>query len=72
MILPVSEVIALKLRRPNMANQYLYVQIFAGVSGVIGSLCLLELWRVIRKRKDPAEESSFSTVTQGEVNGAEK
>lgn len=43
---PVAEVIALKLRRPGSDNDYLYPQIFAGLSLVIASACLLELWRV--------------------------
>ena len=42
----VAEVIALKLRRPGSDNEYLYPQIFAGLSCVIASACLLELWRV--------------------------
>jgi hypothetical protein len=42
----VAEVIALKLRRPESSNEYLYPQIFAGLSCVIASACLLELWRV--------------------------
>jgi len=46
---PVSEVIALKLRRPGAANEYLYVQIYAGISCVVASMCLLELWRVKRR-----------------------
>ena len=69
----VSEVIALKLRRSNASNEYLYVQIFAGLSGVTASLCLLELWRVIRRRKrNVVESTSVFTETQEEINGSEK
>ena len=65
---PVSEVIALKLRRSGASDEYLYVQIFAGLSGVVGSLCLLELWRVIRKRKQNAvEATSEFTETQEQL-----
>ena len=42
----VAEVIALKLRRPGTSNEYLYPQIFAGLSCIIASACLLELWSV--------------------------
>jgi hypothetical protein len=71
---PVSEVIPLKLRRSGASNEYLYVQPFAGLPGVIASLCLLELWRVIQKRKkqNAAGETSVFTETQEEVNGGEK
>lgn len=49
-----SEVIALKLRRPGTDHPYLYPQIFAGLSYVLASLCMLELSRVLRKRRrDP-------------------
>lgn len=44
----VAEVIALKLRRPGASNEYLYLQIFAGLSSVLASACLLELWRYRR------------------------
>ncbi|CZR59970.1 related to protein MCH2 (monocarboxylate permease homolog) [Phialocephala subalpina] len=37
--------IALKLRREGASNEYLYPQIFAGLSMILASLCLLELWR---------------------------
>jgi hypothetical protein len=52
----------------------LYVQPFAGLPGVIASLCLLELWRVIQKRKkqNAAGETSVFTETQEEINGGEK
>jgi hypothetical protein len=69
----VSEVIALKLRRSNASNEYLYVQLFAGLSGIIASLCLLELWQVIRKRKrNVVEVTSVFAETQEEINRSEK
>ncbi|KAK9243276.1 major facilitator superfamily domain-containing protein [Lipomyces tetrasporus] len=46
-----SEVIALKLRRPDSSREYLYPQIFAGLSYIVASLFVLELRRV--KRRDP-------------------
>ncbi|KAI9794286.1 MAG: hypothetical protein M1833_000429 [Piccolia ochrophora] len=45
-----SEVIALKLRRPESSRAYLYPQIFAGVAYILASLCLFQLRRVIRRR----------------------
>ncbi|KAI1741272.1 MFS transporter, MCP family, solute carrier family 16, member 6 [Xylaria scruposa] len=46
-----AEVIALKLRRPDLGiNSYLYPQIFAGLSYIAASLVLLELWRVRRPK----------------------
>ncbi|KAK9322180.1 major facilitator superfamily domain-containing protein [Lipomyces orientalis] len=45
-----SEVIALKLRRPDSSREYLYPQIFAGLSYIVASLFVLELRRV--KRRD--------------------
>ena len=47
----VSEVIALKLRRPSSGHEYLYPQIFAGLSYFVASGCMLELRRVKRKHK---------------------
>jgi hypothetical protein len=44
----VAEVIALKLRRSDSTKEYLYAQIFAGLSSILASLCLLELWRMKR------------------------
>lgn len=41
-----AEVIALKLRRPDSANEYFYAQIFTRLSFVLASVCLLELKRV--------------------------
>ena len=46
-----AEAIALYLRRPKMGRWgYLYAQIFAGLSYLIGSLFLFELWRIRRKK----------------------
>ena len=42
----VSEVIALKLRRPGSDFVYLYPQLFAGISYLLAGMCLLELLRV--------------------------
>ncbi|KAF1991956.1 major facilitator superfamily protein [Aulographum hederae CBS 113979] len=48
-----SEAIALVLRRPEASRQYLYPQTFAGVSYIVASLFMLELWRVLRRRREP-------------------
>ncbi|RDW76124.1 hypothetical protein BP5796_06945 [Coleophoma crateriformis] len=45
-----TEVIALELRRPQMSNQYIYPQIFSGISYIVASVCMLELRRVTRKK----------------------
>ncbi|KAH6654198.1 MFS transporter, MCP family, solute carrier family 16, member 6 [Truncatella angustata] len=46
----VAEVIALELRRPGHgARSYLYPQIFTGISYVLSSILLFELWRSRRK-----------------------
>lgn len=74
----VSEVIALKLRRPNTSHVYLYPQIFSGLSYLVACLCMLELARVLRKRRKPIEvafETSGSTlvdVTKQSVEDSEK
>jgi hypothetical protein len=47
----VSEVIALKLRRPNTTRPYLHPQIFAGLSYIIASAFMLALWYVQRRKK---------------------
>jgi hypothetical protein len=47
-----SEAIALVLRRPGVSRPYLYPQIFAGLSYMVASLFLLELWRVLRCRRE--------------------
>ena len=45
----VSEVIALKLRRPESAHEFLYPQIYAGLMYLVASTVTLELWRIRRK-----------------------
>jgi len=45
-----SESIALLLRRPEAKRPYLYPQIFAGLSYIVASLFMLELWRVLRRK----------------------
>ncbi|KAK7965913.1 transporter MCH2, partial [Apiospora aurea] len=46
-----AEVIALALRRPKFGKRsYIYVQTFAGISYILASLFLVELWRVRRRR----------------------
>lgn len=66
-----SEVIALKLRRSGSFERIFVRSVFAGLSGAIAGLCLFELWRVIRERKqNAAEETSVFTETQEEINGA--
>lgn len=57
--------IALKLRRPSMNNEYLYPQIFTGVSYVVASVFLLELRRVIKKRDSNGVTVSSLAVTDG-------
>jgi len=57
----VSEVIALKLRRPGSGREFLYPQIFAGLAYLIASVISLELWRVHRQsaiRKHPSSETA--------------
>lgn len=46
-----SEVIALKLRRPNSGHEYLYPQIFAGLAYLVASSCMYELRRTKRKQR---------------------
>jgi len=58
-----SEVIALKLRRPGTTHAYLYPQIFAGLSYVLASICMLELAKVLRKRRKLQMGSSEDTLT---------
>ncbi|KIK68793.1 hypothetical protein GYMLUDRAFT_36287 [Collybiopsis luxurians FD-317 M1] len=53
-----AEVIALKLRRPDAERSYLYPQIFAGVSYLVGAVIILELWRSVRKSKSHQYEKS--------------
>ncbi|MCJ1469948.1 hypothetical protein MMC07_008593 [Pseudocyphellaria aurata] len=56
-----SEVIALKLRRPHFSNQYLYPQIFAGLTYLCASACLYDLHRRTRRMKDEREQGSRSS-----------
>lgn len=58
-----SEVIALKLRRPGTTHAYLYPQVFAGLSYVLASICMLELAKVLRKRRKLQMGSSEDTLT---------
>lgn len=50
-VLPTTfpEVIALKLRRPGSGHEFLYSQIFAGLTYLAASIIMLELWRVHRR-----------------------
>jgi hypothetical protein len=74
----VSEVIALKLRRPGTSHVYLYPQIFSGLSYLVASLCMLELARVLRKRHKPMEvafrlsDSTLVDATKQNMEDAEK
>ncbi|SPO05577.1 related to protein MCH2 (monocarboxylate permease homolog) [Cephalotrichum gorgonifer] len=47
-----SEPIALQLRRPGSPREYLYPQIFAGLSYIVASGIMYELRRVMRKKRD--------------------
>ncbi|KAK8017414.1 hypothetical protein PG993_013740 [Apiospora rasikravindrae] len=58
-----AEVIALALRRPNLGEwSYLYVQAFAGVSYIVASFFLAELWRVRRRRPNTARSGIYTAV----------
>ncbi|KIM95733.1 hypothetical protein OIDMADRAFT_133464 [Oidiodendron maius Zn] len=46
-----SEVIALKLRRPNSQHEFLLAQIFAGMAYLAASVISLELWRVHQRSR---------------------
>lgn len=50
LISTVSQVIALKIRRPNSERPYLFPQLFVGLSYLIAALIMFELRRVTRKR----------------------
>ncbi|GAB7332423.1 hypothetical protein MBLNU13_g04231t1 [Cladosporium sp. NU13] len=50
-----SQVIALKIRRPDSARPYLFSQIFVGVSYVCAAVIMWELRRVRRKRMERTE-----------------
>ena len=41
--------IALKLRRPGLGNEFLYPQIFAGLAYLVAGILCLELWRLRRR-----------------------
>lgn len=47
---PVAETIALYLRDVDAPRPYLYTQIFAGLSYVVASGFMIELWQVLRRR----------------------
>lgn len=47
----VAETIALSLCHADAPRPYLYCQIFAGLSYVVASGFMLELWRVLRRRQ---------------------
>jgi hypothetical protein len=69
----VSEAISLKLRRPNNLHEYLYPQIFSGLSYLLACLCMLELARILRKRRKPIEvtfQPSDSTLEDATKRGA--
>lgn len=51
----VSQVIALKIRRPDSGRPYLFPQLFVGLSYLFAALIALELRRV-RRRRLRAEE----------------
>jgi hypothetical protein len=53
-IFQAAEIIALKLRRLGAPNEYLYVQIFAGSSFAVASVCLFLLRQNIRQRPAPS------------------
>lgn len=56
-----SEVIALYLRRPKGSpRQYLYVQVFSGLTYFIAAGFLLELWRMKRNEKAEKMKSTVS------------
>jgi hypothetical protein len=59
----VSEVIALKIRRPDAERPYLYPQLFVALSYLAASGIMWELLRVKRKqRKSIAQLSAADTV----------
>jgi hypothetical protein len=51
---PVSEVIALELRRPTTMRPYLYTQIFAGLAYLVAGILMLYLSRLLRNRQKRA------------------
>jgi hypothetical protein len=60
-----SEIIALKLRRPKSPHPYLYPQIFSGISYLLAGLCILELGRVLRKRRKAEALASMNSGESG-------
>jgi MFS family permease len=50
-----AEVIALKIRRPPPHDQFLYPQIFAGLSYLCAGICLLMLWHRNRRKARSGE-----------------
>lgn len=49
--LQVSEVIALKIRRPDADRPYLFPQLFVGIAYTCAGIVMLELRRINRKRR---------------------
>ncbi|EKG15376.1 Major facilitator superfamily [Macrophomina phaseolina MS6] len=45
-----SEVIALKIRRPNAERPYLYPQIYSGISYALAAAIMFRLWQVQRRK----------------------
>lgn len=52
--LQVSEVIALKIRRPDADRPYLFPQLFVGIAYICAGIVMLELRRINRKRRREA------------------
>ncbi|KAF7190756.1 putative transporter MCH2 [Pseudocercospora fuligena] len=58
-----AEVVALYLRRPSKGRWgYLYAQLFAGLSYLVASIFMFELWRI--KRKQAREERRFAQMSE--------
>lgn len=55
---PVSQVIALKIRRPDSARPYLFPQLFVGLTYICASFIMLELRRATRKRRGDEDVTS--------------
>lgn len=47
----VSEVIALKIRRPNTERPFLYPQIFSGLSYLVAAGIMFRLWQVQHRKR---------------------
>ncbi|KAH7312985.1 MFS transporter, MCP family, solute carrier family 16, member 6 [Rhexocercosporidium sp. MPI-PUGE-AT-0058] len=54
-----SEVITLKLKRPDSEREFLYPQIFAGLAYLVASIFMFELWR--SRRRPRMEEHSLDS-----------